>query len=600
MINFAKREGQSEQKQLNIKKCKKPILVLLVLLIAFGAYYFRNTPLGQLATTIFSPASKKLMNKMKTKGCVADGLLTGFGGDFNDKVSMLGRSKCEFLHRSVETWNNPPNFNQIQQNLNTIQQRTGKKFIYGFFLAEAIRLDADYAYPDENRQFNFNAMCSPGSVGSWGENTCKPSFNQSEYRKYFRYVTRKAIDMGFEDFTIGQVYYQDDRYQIAPVVADVIKEMKDYAKTKGKTIVVGAQTNTIDNEKYLRNFDYITGGVGQDENGNIESGPCWSYLQRTANFCWAMMWNPKYKNKANNILIYLDWNNESSDDMNRFVRMKPETRKLFLNKAYDFFLSKDMGFLMPLEAVLDGSGRGCTGAKPNFYSANNAYSCKDEAVINDILNKSPDFTDDAQFVDVQVPEKMIAGKNYLVKVTMKNNSSRIWSNENTYQLRQENPKEAIWGINQVDLPVGDNILPDQNATFEFQIIAPTEPASYAFQWQMVKDQEEFFGEKIKNVKIQVLPLPTQPSQAIDGPICKDKQLIKCNKWCSEPGATCNAQAQTESCLGIWYDDKSYNRPVDCCVDDDCSIGNQCQNNTCVPITAPLPPVENQTTPATTP
>ena len=229
---------------------------------------------GDYSTNVVVPVKNyALMEKMKKKGCIFEGILSS--ADTDGPIAMLDRSQCEYLHRSIETWTYPPDFSLIQTNLNKIH-RTG--IIHGMFIAEAISTTATYYYPDESRYFNFASMCAPGTTGQWGSNTCIPSFKTAEYRKYVSYITKKAIDMGITDYGFGQIYLMEDTSERShltnPYAPQIVLEMRQYAGSKGKTIIVGAQSNDISDEMYLRNFDYIWGGVGEDINGNIETGTC--------------------------------------------------------------------------------------------------------------------------------------------------------------------------------------------------------------------------------------------------------------------------------------------------------------------------------------
>jgi hypothetical protein len=573
-----------------IRLIKILLLFLLGVILVILAYFLKQLDTSLFRTAFYTPPAlpDNLMETMKTKGCVADGLLTGFGEDINAKAVLLSDSECLYLHRAIETWNIPPDFDSISAGMKTVRRASGKNYIWGMFLAEAINIKSSYYFANENRNFDFSAMCAEGTLGAWGENTCRPSLNKSEYRKYLDFITKKAIDLGVTDFTFGQVYYQDVAWKSNPQIGGVIKDMRDYAEQRGKKIVVGAQTNDIDDEEYLRQFDYITGGIGQDSEGNIEDGECWStYWERGGyNFCWAMMWNERFKSKANNVLVYLDWNNASNDDMNRFVRMSREKRHKFLAKSYNYFLSQNIGFLMPMLAVLDGSGRGCYGNSPVFYSSSNNFLCKDENAINTILASDAELDnlsswDNAKFLEVEVPIEMLAQKKYQVKVKVKNSSIKSWNFTDGYKLGSSNPQDTFrWQINRVSLEEEEEILPGATKEFVFDVIAPKETGEYDFQWRMLKEGVHWFGAYSDNIKVRVVDNPNPPSHAIDGPVCKNKELYKCNKWCSEPGAWCDVQTETAYCAGTWFDDKSYREVVDCCVDEDCPGTGSCVNNQC--------------------
>ena len=250
------------------------------------------------------------------------------------------------------------------------------------FLAEAIDTKAKYFNNNENRFFDFEKMCREGSVNPWGEHTCKPTFSSKEYQNYLQYITRKAIDLGVQSFTFGQIYMQEsDKRNYA---SQIVKGIRKYAKEKGVDVVIGAQTGSITDAKYLALFDYIEGGVGIDSNGDIENGPCFS----KRGSCWALLWNKAYASKAKNVLLHLDWTGIPSDDLDIFARMSAPKRVATLQNLYGFFKQKNMGFLMPYFGVLYKDNGGCFGPKKRFYSPSDAYSCKDEKAISKILGGS--------------------------------------------------------------------------------------------------------------------------------------------------------------------------------------------------------------------
>jgi len=324
-----------------------------------------------------------VIKRMKKQGCVVDGMLNGYGDDTKNTIKMINRSECYYLHRSIETWLDPPDFEKVEENLKKMKK--GKDFVYGMFIAEAIDTKANYFYPAEDRIFDFSIMCREGSKNFWGEHTCKPSMNRSEYRKYLRYITEQAMDLGVQSFMFGQVFYQDSVSE--PVIPEIIKQMREYASFKGMEIVIGAQTNDIEDEKYLKNFDFIEGGIGLSADGSIEDGPCYSrWWQEEGDWCWALLWHERFASKANNVFVHLDWSGKRGDDMSTFALMDSSTRRRTISTLHNYFLKKDIGFLVPMLAVLPKDNGGCHGKSRKFYSADNKYSCKDEGAINKVLS----------------------------------------------------------------------------------------------------------------------------------------------------------------------------------------------------------------------
>lgn len=319
------------------------------------------------------------MKELKNRGCVADGILSGYGGDTNSATALINRSECIYLHRALETWAATPDFEKAKEVMNKINK---PRIVYGMFIAEALKKNADYYFPDEDRNFKFSDMCRGHTYNRWGEHTCIPSFEKEEYRDYIKTITRQAMDLGIQSFLFGQIYLQetsDDRDHSH--IYEIVDDMRKYAREKHMQIVIGAQTNSMTTEKYLKLFDYIEGGVGLDNNGNIEDGPCLSWRGS----CWALLWNEKYASRANNVFLHLDWSGIIDDDMSTFARMDKDTRSRTLKKLYTYFTSKNMGFMMPYTATINKTNNGCYGPKKRFYSASNKYRCKDEDAIRNIF-----------------------------------------------------------------------------------------------------------------------------------------------------------------------------------------------------------------------
>ena len=316
------------------------------------------------------------MDRLKKQGCVADGLLSEYNPENEKFIALINRSNCYYLHRAIETWLTPPDFTTADY---VMSQITKKDVVYGMFMAEAIDYRDEYFKNEVGREFDFKAMCRNGSENVWGEHTCKPNFASKEYRDYIEYITHKAIDLGVQSFTFGQIYMQESADKdYAP---KIIKDIRDYAKKKGVDIVIGAQTGSITDPNYLGLFDYIEGGVGIDADGNVEDGPCLSKFSS----CWALLWHENFSSKAKNVLLYLDWSGVTWDDLDIFARMTKEKRAETLENLYKKFTSQNMGFLMPYFGVLDNNNGGCRGPKKKFYSPDDAYSCKDENAIGKIL-----------------------------------------------------------------------------------------------------------------------------------------------------------------------------------------------------------------------
>lgn len=332
---------------------------------------------------ILPPPPPVNMELVKNKGCVADGFLSGYGGDINSSIALINRSECYYLHRALETWLEAPDFELARK---IKGQVTKPNTVYGMFIAEAISTKENYFNPEKDRDFDFDDMCRKGSENDWGEHTCKPSLKREEYREYVDYITRRAMDMGVQVFMFGQVFYQDNPDPEETKMPEVIADMRAYARERGMEIVIGAQTNDIEDEEYLKLFDFIEGGVGLGVNGSVESGPCFSrWYQKPGDWCWALLWHERFKDKANDVLVHFDWSGKIGDDMSVFTRMDKEERAETLTSLQKYFKKQEVGFLMPMLATLHQDNGGCRGKKKRFYSASRKYNCDDEEHVNTLL-----------------------------------------------------------------------------------------------------------------------------------------------------------------------------------------------------------------------
>lgn len=347
---------------------------------------FVESPLGKIedVTVKKTQPNPPSMERMKQQGCIADGFLSDYGENANSMAKLISRSKCYYLHRSLETWLRPPDFELAKKIKNQV---TKKDIVYGMFIAEAIDTKANYFYPPEQRDFDFGAMCRTGSENKWGEHTCQPSFEKREYMLYVQYITKEAIDMGIQSFMFGQVFLQDANDPDRSLLTAVMSSMRGYADSQGIQIVIGAQTNDITDESYLRMFDFIEGGVGLHANGTIENNACFSrWWKKPGDWCWALLWHEKFASKANNVFIHLDWSGKSGDDMSTFARLSQQERAETMARLHKKFTSQKIGFFLPFLAPLPKENGSCYGPKKRFYSPDNKYSCQDEDAFNAILS----------------------------------------------------------------------------------------------------------------------------------------------------------------------------------------------------------------------
>ena len=94
----------------------------------------------------------------------------------------------------------------------------------------------------------------------------------------------------------------------------------------------------------------------------------------------------------------------------------------------------------------------------------------------------------------KIPSSMIAGESYGVSVSMKNIGSTTWTPSGLYRLGSQDPEDnGTWGMGRVVMPVA-SAAPGDTVEFVWTVTAPLTPGSYAFQWEMVQDGVEHFGD----------------------------------------------------------------------------------------------------------
>ncbi|MBS0337601.1 MAG: hypothetical protein JSS40_12445, partial [Proteobacteria bacterium] len=112
-----------------------------------------------------------------------------------------------------------------------------------------------------------------------------------------------------------------------------------------------------------------------------------------------------------------------------------------------------------------------------------------------------DGVNSALFVSQTVPATMTPGQTYAVSVTMQNTGNTTWTAGTQYRLGSQNAQDnTTWGPLRVELP--NSVAPGSNVTFNFNVTAPATPNTYNFQWRMVQDAVEWFGDYSANVAVK--------------------------------------------------------------------------------------------------
>ncbi|WP_437925287.1 hypothetical protein WMF37_40490 [Sorangium sp. So ce291] len=114
----------------------------------------------------------------------------------------------------------------------------------------------------------------------------------------------------------------------------------------------------------------------------------------------------------------------------------------------------------------------------------------------------PPLTRAATFISQTIPRSMPAGGTTAVSVTMRNVGTATWTQEGRYKLGSQDPRDNMrWGASRVALPHA--VPPNAQVTFDFTIHARDIEGPHAFQWQMVQEGVEWFGQLTPNVDVQL-------------------------------------------------------------------------------------------------
>lgn len=101
---------------------------------------------------------------------------------------------------------------------------------------------------------------------------------------------------------------------------------------------------------------------------------------------------------------------------------------------------------------------------------------------------------EAVFVSQTVPE-LTPGETIAVSITMRNTGTSTWIRDEGFKLVISGAEtNDNWGKYEVELGDSEQIIPNQEKTFDFNVQVPQDEGVYVFQWQM-KERETWFGEK---------------------------------------------------------------------------------------------------------
>ena len=108
----------------------------------------------------------------------------------------------------------------------------------------------------------------------------------------------------------------------------------------------------------------------------------------------------------------------------------------------------------------------------------------------------------ARFVGDLFPTALTPGEMTEASVTMRNIGGATWDATEAYRLGSQNPQDNdTWGLQRVD--VGEAVKTGEEHTFRFTVTAPSRAGEYGFQWRMVQEGVEWFGDYTPNHRVRV-------------------------------------------------------------------------------------------------
>lgn len=122
---------------------------------------------------------------------------------------------------------------------------------------------------------------------------------------------------------------------------------------------------------------------------------------------------------------------------------------------------------------------------------------------DDDTTPSP-FGNDAAFVAQVVPTSVAAGASLDFEITMENVGTTTWTAAEDYLMGSQNPQDnQTWSIGRLYLEAADAVAPGSSATFVGAATAPATLGTHDFQWRMLREHVEWFGEYTPNLAIEV-------------------------------------------------------------------------------------------------
>jgi hypothetical protein len=148
--------------------------------------------------------------------------------------------------------------------------------------------------------------------------------------------------------------------------------------------------------------------------------------------------------------------------------------------------------------------------KTDLDFMNGNTECDHFPLVVDLREGPLPGPNDSAFVSQSVPASMLPGETKQVTVRMRNTGADTWSSSAGHKLGTQNPRDNKAWTGATRVALAQNVAPNADHDFTFDITAPSTPGVYDFQWQMVDDSGAnvgWFGQITPNVTIMVTSAP---------------------------------------------------------------------------------------------
>jgi len=133
---------------------------------------------------------------------------------------------------------------------------------------------------------------------------------------------------------------------------------------------------------------------------------------------------------------------------------------------------------------------------------------RSEIALTPAMPISPTVSN-AKYISQNVPTVMSPGTTVSVSITVQNTGKTNWTKSDDFHLGSQNKQDNTnWGAKRIELNEGETIAPGEYKTFTFDVSVPNTASIYNFQWRMVQEGVNWFGDISQNRLINVVTNPT--------------------------------------------------------------------------------------------